>query len=145
MKDLPRFRARDPELVKPFVAHILTNKDDPRSAFVRLIEHPDHSFRAVFAARFFVLNPGETTPSKSQWNNLKKKLKRAAPDVFIFKDHGSIDCAPGTPGCYYLDFAYFLVRTDPKDAPPMRSATRPPARAYKPPNRDVGRRRRNTP
>jgi hypothetical protein len=122
MKDLPRFRSRDPQAAQAFIAHILTNKADARSALVRLSERQDHSFRAIFAARFFVLNPGETEPSKSQWNNLKKKIKRAAPDVFVFKEHGTTDCAPGQPGCYYIDFAYFLQRTTQATPPAYRQS-----------------------
>jgi hypothetical protein len=125
MKDLPRFRRRDPEHVEAFIAHILTNKVDPRTTLRRLIERADHSFRAVFDPRFFVLSEGETEPSRSQWNNLKKKLKRAAPDAFIFKDHGREDCAPGKPGCYYIDFGYFAAYDAPKARPSGSGGWRP--------------------
>ncbi|MCC6613912.1 MAG: hypothetical protein IT320_10570 [Anaerolineae bacterium] len=113
MKDLPRFRHRNPDEVHDLVAHILTNKVDTRSTLRRLVERDDHSFRAIFDPRYFVLADGEPTPTKSQWNNLKKKLKRTAPDIFVFKDHGQDECEPGTPGCYYVDFGFFLEREQP--------------------------------
>lgn len=113
MKDLPRFRHRNPDEVYDIVAHILTNKVDTRSTLRRLVEREDHSFRAVFDPRYFVLADGTLEPSKSQWNNLKKKLKRSAPDIFVYKDHGQEDCEPGTPGCFYVDFGFFLEREQP--------------------------------
>ena len=135
MRALPRFRRRDPEQVEPFIAHILTNKVDPRTTLRRLIERQDHSFRAVFEARFFVLSEGETEPTRSQWNNLKKKLKRAAPDTFIFKEHGREDCAPGKPGCYYIDFGYFAAHDAPRSRPPTPGGRRP---GFAPPRRRDG-------
>jgi hypothetical protein len=52
-----------------------------------------------------VLADGATEPSKSQWNSLKKRFKRAAPYVFMFKEHGAAECEGGA--CYYLDFGFF--------------------------------------
>lgn len=156
MRDLPRFRRRSPEDVRIFMTHILTNKVDARSALVRLVERDDHSFRAIFAARYFVINPGESEPSKSQWNSLKKKLKRAAPDAFIFKEHGPCECEPGRPGCCYLDFGYFAERIEPgaqaaraaqpsprprRGAPGAASA---PGRAPKPPRPSAPPRRKDS-
>ncbi len=114
MKDLPHFRRRNADEVRDLAAHILTNKTDDRSALLRLIQRDDHSFRAIFAPRYFVLAEGEDEPTKSQWNNLKKKLKRAASDIFVFKDHGRIDCEPGSPGCWYVDFGFFAEHARPQ-------------------------------
>jgi hypothetical protein len=125
MKSLPLFRRRPYHEVRALVTGLLTNKQDARTALSTLIEREDHSFRAVFDARYFVLNEGESEPSKSQWNNLKKKFKRIAPFVFIFKEHGSAPCEDGTPGCYYIDFGYFVDDHHGKGNTPRKP--RPPA------------------
>ncbi len=121
MKALPQFRRRHAEEVHDLVAHILTNKVDARSALRRVVEREDRSFRAIFEPRYFVLAEGESEPTKSQWNNLKKKLKRASSDTFVFKDHGREDCEPGTPGCFYVDFGFFAERDEPSAAARARA------------------------
>ncbi|MCA9903760.1 MAG: hypothetical protein KC547_07890 [Anaerolineae bacterium] len=130
MKDLPHFRHRHADEVRDLIAHILTNKTDERSTLLRLVERGDHSYRAIFDSRYFVLAEGEDEPTKSQWNNLKKKLKRAASDIFVFKDHGRIDCQPGKPGCWYVDFGFFAERARPQ------SPGKPTARDSREPFRD---------
>jgi hypothetical protein len=135
MKALPVFRRRPYHEVRALMTGLLTNKQDARTTLSALIEREDHSFRVVFEARYFVLNEGETEPSKSQWNNLKKKFKRVAPFVFIFKEHGSAPCEDGTPGCYYIDFGYFVDdRPDKADQPrkPRPPAEQPDRAASKP-------------
>jgi hypothetical protein len=105
--DLPRFRRRAYAQVRDFAARLLTNREDEHTTLRQLIERDNNAYRAVFEARYFVLADGAAEPSKSQWNSLKKRFKRAAPYVFLFKEHGAADCAEGETGCYYLDFGFF--------------------------------------
>jgi hypothetical protein len=53
-----------------------------------------------------VLIPPATEPSKSQWNGLKKRLKRMDQQVFIFKVHGHQRA--GDQNYCYLDFGFLL-------------------------------------
>jgi hypothetical protein len=110
MKDLPRFRHRDYDKARAYAAEMLTNHVEPMTTLLRLTEREDHSFEAVFAARYFVLNEGETEPTKSQWNNLKKRFKRHDSSIFVFKDHGASACPDGNPGCYAIQFGYYAKR-----------------------------------
>jgi hypothetical protein len=123
MKDLPSFKHRDYDAVRAYAAQMLTNHTDPQTTLLRLTEREDHSFEAVFAARYFVLAEGATEPTKSQWNNLKKRFKRSDSSLFIFKEHGACPCTDGKPGCYYLRFGYYAKRETPptSKAPPRRS------------------------
>ncbi len=109
MSDLPAFRARPTQTVVDYISEVLTNfQVSEVTAFVRLIEYDDNSYRAVFKPGYFVLAEGQNAPSKSQWNSLKKKMKRHEPRVFIFKEHGEIGCeADEGSGCYYVDFGFF--------------------------------------
>lgn len=111
-KDLPKFKPRRYEAVQSFASEILTppHETPARSCLRRLIEYPDGHYRAVFDPGFFNLEAGQSAPSKSQWNTLKKKMKRHDPLVFIFKDHGETDCETGSAAdnrCFYLDFGFF--------------------------------------
>jgi hypothetical protein len=130
MKDLPRFRSRDYDIARAFAAQMLTNHAQPQTALLRLTEREDNSFEAVFAARYFVLNEGETEPSKSQWNNLKKRFKRSEPSIFIFKDHGVATCPDGEPGCYVLYFGYFAERDPNAPSDKRRWSDRPGGPPY---------------
>ena len=73
-KELPRFR----KIQRRYAAAIIRDTlSGPRgSALLQLIEHDDHHFRAIFDSKFFQLPAGKSEPSKSQWNTLKKRLKR---------------------------------------------------------------------
>ena len=116
MKDLPDFVPRPYDQVKAFAEDVLTNHITPdESQLVVLWRFDDHSFRAVFEKDYF----GTETPTKSQWNSLKKKLKRVDRNVFVFKEHGEIDLdtreAPTddtSPDdiCYFLDFGFLAPR-----------------------------------
>jgi hypothetical protein len=71
-----------------------------------LVEYPDGHYRALFDPALFVLPAGQSAPSKSQWNNLKKRMKRHEPLVFVFKEHGEATGGDGSQ-CYYVDFGFF--------------------------------------
>jgi hypothetical protein len=109
MSDLPAFRTRPTQAVIEYVSEVLTNfQGTGETAFVRLVEYNDNSYRAVFHRRYFTIPEGQTEPSKSQWNSLKKKMKRHDPRVFIFKEHGATGCETDEGSdCYYVDFGFF--------------------------------------
>lgn len=77
-----------------------------RSYLRELVEYPDGHYRALFEAAYFVLPGGQSAPSKSQWNNLKKRMKRHEPLVFVFKEHGEVADKDGRQ-CCYVDFGFF--------------------------------------
>jgi len=101
MNDLPTFAPRPYDSVQQFIADALTNHASDQSHLLTLLAFADGHYRAVFGKTYFILPPETETPSKSQWNSLKKKLKRLDARVFIFKEHGEQD------GAYYLDFGFF--------------------------------------
>jgi hypothetical protein len=111
--ELPDFKKRKVHLVMPYITKILTVESG--SALLKLISHDDGHFRAVFKSTYFTLQEGETEPTKSQWSTLKKKMKRHDGFVFVFKQHGEIDCRQvgknvGTAAnykCLYVDFGFF--------------------------------------
>lgn len=100
---LPKFKVRALEKVRELLEEVFTFKD---VCYLReLIPFEDGHYRAVFDPAFFVLAAGQVEPSKSQWNTLKKKLKRRDEKVFVFKEHGEI--VEGDARLYYLDFGFF--------------------------------------
>lgn len=113
--DLPEFRPISAEQAHAYIARALSHKEDADETFlIDFVAYPDHHFRAIFRLAYFTLAEGSHTPSKSQWNTLKKRLKRIRSDVFIFKTHGYADCATGAEAaadpsiyCAYVDFAFF--------------------------------------
>ena len=109
--ELPRFR----KVKRSYPAAIINETlSGPRgSALLQLIEYDDHHFRAVFDLNYFQLAAGNTLPSKSQWNSLKKRLKRRERSIFIFREYGQIDCHThgkklAAATCLYLDFGFLL-------------------------------------
>lgn len=77
------------------------------SALLELLAYDDRHFRVVFAASYFQIQPGQAGPSKSQWNTLKKKLKRRDRTIFVFREHGAVDTsATDSTVRYYLDFGF---------------------------------------
>lgn len=111
MKDLPKFRAKKYDEVHGYIANALLNpRANDKTQLVDLITYPDHHYRAIFKGSYFVLAEGQTEPTKSQWNSLKKHLKRINQQVFVYKDHGRADCEGEVP-CYYLDFGFFVSHT----------------------------------
>ncbi len=109
MTSLPEFQPRPREVVISLLQEIFSHDGDRRHTHFHRIEvYPDGHFRAIFRPSYFILPEGQHEPSKSQWNTLKKKLKRHAPRLFVFKEHGEVPC-DGAAGdrCYYVDIGFF--------------------------------------
>jgi hypothetical protein len=109
MKPLPRFQKHDPDKVKHFVSQVFSRIERPEDTFVfDVVEYEDGHCRVFFSPGYF----GRDLPSKSQWNSLKKKMKRHNKRVFVFKEHGKItrtntDSTVDDSDCYYIDFGFF--------------------------------------
>jgi hypothetical protein len=110
--DLPKFQPYNLEDAEEFMTRALTRGED--EYLRRVIPYEDGHFRAVFRPGYFVRQPGAIEPTKSQWNTFKKHLKRMNKLVFVFREHGTIDCEDGEPGCVYVDFGFFA------ELPPQR-------------------------
>ena len=110
--ELPEFQRVRRHYAADFINDVLSG---PRGAsLIELIEYDDHHYRAVFRRSYFELINSADLPSKSQWNTLKKKLKRRNRRVFVFRDYGSVACseyaAVGPEQvCLYLDFGFLPV------------------------------------
>ncbi|MDE2777328.1 MAG: hypothetical protein OXI77_15465 [Chloroflexota bacterium] len=107
--DLPPFR----KVKRGYAASLIHQAlSSPRgAALLQLVEFDDHHYRAVFNLNHFQLAEGKCLPSKSQWNTLKKRLKRRDRSIFIFRDYGQIDCkahgkSPAAKTCLYIDFGF---------------------------------------
>ena len=110
-RELPRFRKVKHQYAASLINAVLTGAQG--ASLSRLIEYNDHHFRVIFRQRYFQLSAGAASPSKSQWNTLKKKLKRRNRLIFVFREYGSCDCenAPGGitgKECFYLDFGFMF-------------------------------------
>lgn len=105
--DLPEFEAQSAQRVKHY------GKDIFGSSLLDVIEYDDGHYRAVFKSGYFTLHEGATEPTKSQWNTLKKRMKRHNREIFIFKEYGEVDCdvlyGEKERGyrCLYVDFGFF--------------------------------------
>lgn len=105
MKNLPEFHHRSHERVLSFLTVMLTNEHLSNQTHLKhLEEYPDGHYRAIFDPAYFALPPDQPEPSKSQWNTLKKKLKRHDQQIFIFKEHGTVQQDGRS---FYLDFGFF--------------------------------------
>lgn len=107
--DLPRFRKVKRSYAASLVHSALSGPQG--SALLQLLEYDDRHFRAVFDISYFQLAEGKNMPSKSQWNSLKKRLKRRDRSLFIFRQYGRLDCdargkAPSALICLYIDFGF---------------------------------------
>ena len=107
--DLPAFRRVQHSYAMRIARSVFAGAGG--AALLRLVRYEDHHFRAIFDAGYFTLRPEQTAPSKSQWNTLKKKLKRRDRRVFVFRAHGEIDCPQAQSSrkgrkCLYLDFGF---------------------------------------
>ncbi|MBL8119020.1 MAG: hypothetical protein JNJ78_15915 [Anaerolineae bacterium] len=108
MKELPHFKPRDREQVEALLREVLTlGSAVEQSHLIEVIAYPDGHYRALFAPAYFVLPAGKSEPSKSQWSNLKKRLKRHDPLVFVYKEHGESTQGEQKRRVYYLDFGFF--------------------------------------
>ena len=100
--DLPEFdRSRKHHVVQGYIRRVFSQGSD--TALRDLITYDDGHYRATFSPDYFVIQEGKTDPSKSQWNTLKKRMKRIDRQVFIFRNHGKTK-----DGLYYIDFGFFL-------------------------------------
>jgi hypothetical protein len=105
VKDLPKFKARSREHVMGFISGVLTQPNKPTETyFRRLVEYEDGHYGAEFSLSYFA---SAEVPTKSQWNSLKKKLKRHDKKAFVFKEHRIIPCDDAT-GCGFLEFGFFV-------------------------------------
>ncbi len=108
-KDLPRFRRVKRRYAASIVHSVLSNSRG--AALLKLHEFDDGRFRAVFAASYFETGGELNLPSKSQWNTLKKKLKRRDRSIFVLRRYGEIGCEEaGAPArrskCLFLEFGF---------------------------------------
>jgi vancomycin permeability regulator SanA len=98
MTGLPTFRKVTLNKAARFAQQVFGDK------LATVIAKENDSYRAVFAVNYFTLQPDADAPSKSQWNTLKKRMKRVNKGVFVFKAHGDTT-HEGTPR-YYVDFGF---------------------------------------
>ncbi len=94
MKPLPNFIPQDRHYVEELLGRILSHtNDDDETFLIELIQYEDHHFRVIFSTEYFQRDTPKNellSPTKSQWNTLKKKLKRHDRRIFVFKEHGLI-------------------------------------------------------
>ena len=106
MKDLPAFKERQRDKVMELVHRVLMlDSHSDHSYLHELTVHNDRHYRVLFDPAYFVLQPGQTEPSKSQWSSLKKKFKRHDPNVFVFKEHGNVTIDGKSYS--FMDFGFF--------------------------------------
>lgn len=105
---LPEFRKTKYEYAMKFVNSVFMGAGG--ASLVRLETFEDNHFRAIFRPSYFQTSEDTTIPSKSQWNTLKKKMKRRNHAIFIFRKYGTINCGGSKPSatetCLYMDFAF---------------------------------------
>ena len=109
MTNIPRFRKRRRDAVEDYARRVFTKPgSDAETLLRRLDSFDDGHWRAVFDTSYFTVAAEQSEPSKSQWNTLKKRMKRMDVSVFIYKEHGTADCTDdGNSGCGYVDFGFF--------------------------------------
>jgi len=98
MKGLPDFRAVSPIYAEEFAREVFGE------AYRALLSQEGGYYRVLFAESYFTIQPGNDAPSRSQWNTLKKRMKRVNPGVFVLKETGETD-RDGTIFCY-IDFGF---------------------------------------
>jgi hypothetical protein len=102
MSDLPRFQKRSKQTAQDYAARVFNHGDRPEDTTLKeLIAFEDGHFRAIFRRDYFTLPEGQTEPSKSQWNTLKKRMRRMNRRVFVFKEYGTSE------EDFYIDFGFF--------------------------------------
>lgn len=105
MKPLPPFVPHQHDYVWRFIENVLSHPESDHTYLLDLIEYDDHHYRAVFSADYFHRDEMIIDePTKSQWNTLKKKLKRHNRSIFVLKQYGMIDERA------YLEFGFVHVR-----------------------------------
>jgi Uma2 family endonuclease len=96
MRELPEFDNRPPSYATNYIQTVLAGQ------LKQLVSYDDGHFRAYFNPDYFT----GADPSKSQWNTLKKRMKRINPQVFVFKNHGESTGEEGER-LLYVDFGFF--------------------------------------
>ncbi|GAB4524627.1 MAG: hypothetical protein OHK0046_39600 [Anaerolineae bacterium] len=104
--ELPEFRKLPHDKVHSFASRVFKGGTG-KSSLVSLQVFEDRHYRAVFRSDYFTTQEGSTEPTKSQWNTLKKHMKRINRDVFIFKGHGEVESPYPDVRYYYIDFGFF--------------------------------------
>jgi hypothetical protein len=108
---LPQFRPYPYDAMQVFARDLFTTPDG--TVHLRLVvAHEDAHFRLIFDLAYFTLADGQSEPSKSQWNTLKKHIKRHNAQLFIFKEHGELEHDGAR--CGYLDCGFFAQPAPPK-------------------------------
>lgn len=109
--ELPEFRKVKHSYVTQLINGIFIGAGG--ASFVKLETFDDNHFRVIFRLSYFQLAEGNDMPSKSQWNTLKKRIKRRNHSIFVFREYGEIDCKPSQKSedktsetCLYLDFGF---------------------------------------
>lgn len=110
--EIPDFRKVKLSIVTTYINRILNSGGG--LSLLKLIEFEDNHYRAIFRAGYFALADDATEPSKSQWNTLKKKMKRHDRTVFVFREYGKVDCREVGENptrkvdedCLYIDFGF---------------------------------------
>ncbi len=83
---------------------VLTHPDQPDETFFRrLVAFADGHYQVIFDLGYFKTD----APSKSQWNSLKKKIKRHDKRLFIFKEHDLLTCDDPEARCGSIEFGFF--------------------------------------
>ena len=87
MENLPHLSKPPAPYVERYLQQVFADH------FVAVEELEDHLYRAVFALDYFQRDEPstETAPSKSQWNTLKKRMKRINHGVFTSREHGILE------------------------------------------------------
>lgn len=98
MQGLPQFRRVTEDYATQFAERVFGE------AFNGLHSQPGHYYRALFNESYFTIQPGNDKPSKSQWNTLKKRMKRMNPSVFILREYG--DITHEGEAMVYIDFGF---------------------------------------
>ncbi len=107
MEGLPEFKREARESVANLMTQVFTHPGDAdRSFFRHLEEYPDGHYSVTFDLEYF---KDTAEPTKSQWNSLKKKLKRHDNRLFIFKAYKVVGCSGGdtTARCGQLEIGFF--------------------------------------
>ncbi|TVR18933.1 MAG: hypothetical protein EA396_13095 [Anaerolineaceae bacterium] len=97
MSGLPEFKEVTVGYARNFIQTVLGNR------LIRLEAMNGNAFRAVFSKEYFALGDDQTEVSKSQWNTMKKRMKRVNRDVFIFRRYGT-----ASDGNLYVQFGFFV-------------------------------------
>lgn len=107
MKELPPFKRMGHTHIQRLLSEVFIHpRDLETSYFRRLVEFDDGHYGAVFDLDYFA---GAETPTKSQWNTLKKKLKRHDKRIFVLKEHGVTTCHEDAQElrCGVIEFGFF--------------------------------------